>query len=355
MIGVAGDGEPGRHHWFFTPAPLYLAWGREDEEEWLDLGIVAPVEELTFVEAELRAARRRFPPPARVRRPHRGRRRVRGADARPHAGRARSKHGPTAPPRRPRRARRSAGNRRPATARPGGPSRSSAAGERSSTSPRRPAARRWRRRRRKTTTRFLETLEREGLTPGTVVLDDKWQSAYGTNEPDTAKWPDLKAWIARSHEEGRHILLWWKAWDSEGLPPELCIRNRDGVPVAVDPTNPAAREALAGQMHTAARSGRARRRRAQGRLHRAHAERPPPRDRGRRLGDRALAPAARGRLPRGEGGEAGRARDHADAAPGVRRRHRHDPAQRHDRRPCIRRPANDVSRRGRARRVSRSS
>jgi hypothetical protein len=98
--------------------------------------------------------------------------------------------------------------------------------------------------------RFIETLEREGLTPGTVVLDDKWQSAYGTNEPDTAKWPDLKAWIARSHEEGRHILLWWKAWDSEGLPPELCIRNRDGVPVAVDPTNPAAREALAGQMHT---------------------------------------------------------------------------------------------------------
>ena len=51
VIGVAGDGEPGRHHWFFTPAPLYLAWGREDEEEWLDLGIVAPVEELTFVEA----------------------------------------------------------------------------------------------------------------------------------------------------------------------------------------------------------------------------------------------------------------------------------------------------------------
>src|SRR4030095_3334579 len=37
---------------------------------------------------------------------------------------------------------------------------------------------------------FLATLEREGLRPGTVVLDDKWQTAYGTNEPDPAKWPD---------------------------------------------------------------------------------------------------------------------------------------------------------------------
>ena len=40
------------------------------------------------------------------------------------------------------------------------------------------------------------------------------------------------------------MLLWWKAWDPEGLPPELCVRNADGEPVALDPTNPAAREEL---------------------------------------------------------------------------------------------------------------
>jgi hypothetical protein len=40
------------------------------------------------------------------------------------------------------------------------------------------------------------------------------------------------------------VLLWWKAWDPEGLPAELCIRNRDGAPIAVDPTNPGAREVL---------------------------------------------------------------------------------------------------------------
>jgi hypothetical protein len=38
--------------------------------------------------------------------------------------------------------------------------------------------------------------------------------------------------------------LWWKAWDPEGLAPELCIRNPRGEPVAFDPTNPAARELL---------------------------------------------------------------------------------------------------------------
>ena len=38
-----------------------------------------------------------------------------------------------------------------------------------------------------------------GLRPGIVVLDDKWQTAYGTNEPDPEKWPDLKGWIAQRH------------------------------------------------------------------------------------------------------------------------------------------------------------
>jgi hypothetical protein len=40
------------------------------------------------------------------------------------------------------------------------------------------------------------------------------------------------------------VLLWWKAWDPEGLAPDLCVRNRDGDPVAFDPGNPAARDEL---------------------------------------------------------------------------------------------------------------
>ena len=50
---------------------------------------------------------------------------------------------------------------------------------------------------------------------------------------------------ASKHARGQHVLLWWKAWDPEGLPPELCIRNADGKPVALDPNNAAARERAA--------------------------------------------------------------------------------------------------------------
>jgi len=91
---------------------------------------------------------------------------------------------------------------------------------------------------------FLRILGEHGVDPRTVVLDDKWQEAYGTNRPDPRKWPDLRAWIARRHEEGRHVLLWWKAWDPEGLDASLCIRRPDGVPVALDPTNARACDAL---------------------------------------------------------------------------------------------------------------
>lgn len=92
---------------------------------------------------------------------------------------------------------------------------------------------------------FLARLEREGVVPGTVVVDDKWQATYGGNEPDTAKWPDLRGWIAARHERGQRVLLWLKAWDAEGLPPELCLRNPDGVPVALDPSHPDTRRLLA--------------------------------------------------------------------------------------------------------------
>ena len=92
--------------------------------------------------------------------------------------------------------------------------------------------------------RYLDRLAAVDIVPGTIEIDDKWEAAYGSGEPDREKWPDLRGWIARRHERGQRVLLWWKAWDTEGFPAEHCVRTTDGRPVAVDPSNPAARSLL---------------------------------------------------------------------------------------------------------------
>lgn len=89
---------------------------------------------------------------------------------------------------------------------------------------------------------LLGHLAAHDVVPGTIVIDDKWQLAYGTGEPDPARWPDLRAWVAARHAAGQRVLLWWKAWDPEGLPVEECLVDPGGRPVAVDPTSPAYRE-----------------------------------------------------------------------------------------------------------------
>ncbi len=85
---------------------------------------------------------------------------------------------------------------------------------------------------------FLAELEEQGIYPGTIVVDDKWQEAYGTNTPDPIKWPDMAGFIAAQHARGRRVLLWLKAWDPEGLASEECILDREGRPLAADPTEP---------------------------------------------------------------------------------------------------------------------
>lgn len=242
VTGVVGGGEPGRARWLFTPAPLYFALG--DATRWLDVGVAAPVEDLRFVEVAWEASANGFSLAV----DYEGQTRVDGefrapplivtlGVVDPYTGLRRHRYdlaqrGLAAPP-----------SERPQPAwwhkpifcgwgaqchlekRLGGLARDYATQEHYDA--------------------FLERLDANGVVPGTVVLDDKWQSTYGRNEPDTSKWPDLRRWIANRHDCGQHILLWWKAWDAEGLPAELCVRNGDGVPVAIDPTNAAARELLA--------------------------------------------------------------------------------------------------------------
>jgi hypothetical protein len=235
-IGVAGDSEPGRGHWFFTPPPLSFAF-TPDGDEWTTISVVSPVHELGFVElayvpgdgafhlaldfeghtevdGELAAPTLLVRPgerdPYRALRRHRDDLVARGAAPAPvereqpewwfepmFCGWGAQSYVASVD---------------------GGRAADHATAERYDA--------------------FLEQLEREDVVPGTIVIDDKWQAAYGTNHPDEAKWPDLAGWIARRHERGQRVLLWWKAWDPEGVPPELCVRNPDGAPVALDPGNP---------------------------------------------------------------------------------------------------------------------
>jgi hypothetical protein len=92
--------------------------------------------------------------------------------------------------------------------------------------------------------RFLAELDDHGIRPGTVVVDDKWQAAYGTCEPEAGRWPDLRGWIAERHAAGQRVLLWYKAWDPEGLSNETCVRGPDGTPLGLDPTSPAGEAAV---------------------------------------------------------------------------------------------------------------
>lgn len=92
-------------------------------------------------------------------------------------------------------------------------------------------------------------LEAEGIDPGVVTIDDKWQRAYGLARPHGVRWPDLAGFIAGQHARGRRVLLWWKLWDGEGLPSEELLEG--GPWPVVDPTSPAYRARLAREVRHA--------------------------------------------------------------------------------------------------------
>jgi hypothetical protein len=234
VIGVSGDGEPGRGHWFFTPAPLSL-WLTNDEAEWFGISLAAPVEQLTFVQLVYVPADRGFS----LRLEYEGHTHVDWGFETPAVVLTPGVADPYTGLRQ---------HRDDLVARGFVPAPTDREQPEWWSEPlfcgwgaqgANPVAAT-----QANYTAYLDHLEREGVVPGTVAIDDKWQATYGGNEPDPEKWPDLPGWIADRHARGQHVLLWWKAWDPEGVPPELYIRNADGAPIAFDPTNPDAREQL---------------------------------------------------------------------------------------------------------------
>lgn len=250
VLGISGDASPGRLHAVFSPPPLCLVWGSGEprgpldipDGDWLAVGVHAPASDLRFTEmryapvddgflieldydAHTEVAGE-FTTPAVVLRPatspwqalHDYR------DDHP-AGRRADAAGP---------------------ARGAAPSWWSepifcgwgaqcarAAGEPAAAFARADVY-----------DDFLAALAAHRVRPGTIVIDDKWQAEYGTAEPDPARWPALGAWIAERHAAGQRVLLWWKAWDPEGLPAEECVLDTRGRAVAVDPESRAYRARL---------------------------------------------------------------------------------------------------------------
>jgi hypothetical protein len=241
-IGVSGDGALGRGHYFFTPAPLYLALST-DERMWVDLGICAPVEELTFAQLVYQGGDRL----CSLRLDYEGHTEVDGDFAAPVLVLTPGVADPLAGLRRHRDDLVARGAAPPVAERerPAWWSEPIFCGWGAQVHLARERGEPWGAPATQASyDAFLAHLEQERLVPGTVVLDDKWQSTYGGNEPDEAKWPDLAGWIAARHARGQKVLLWWKAWDPEGVPAELCIRDPEGTPVGLDPTNPATCEFL---------------------------------------------------------------------------------------------------------------
>ena len=278
QLGVVGDADPGRLHAVFSPPPLVFGLGRPAPEgptlipagDWLGLAVRAPVEELTFTTLSYRPldggfslrlayeghteVEGRWRSPVLVLRPAAsGEEVLRDARADLVRHGLVPDHAPSPAPwwREPlfcgwgaqcARAARPAAAAAGAPAVPPSPSvGADPAAERVDQLVTSSAASLSRQ---DVYEEFLARLGAHGLQPGTVVVDDRWQAAYGTAEPDTAQWPDLRGWIQRQHQAGRRVLLWWKAWDPAGLPVQECVTDAGGRPVAVDPANPAYREHL---------------------------------------------------------------------------------------------------------------
>jgi hypothetical protein len=252
-LGVVGDAEPGRLNAIFSPPPLLVALGTAEpvgateipEGEWLSLALRDEVERLTFTQLRYEPADGGY----LVRLDYEGHTRVDGAwtsprlvlapaespyaavaDHRAHLAAHGLVRGPLRPPE----------DWWQGTIFCGWGAQCAEAAVSGGTAASLARQDRY--------DRWLGVLADHGLRPGTIVIDDQWQGAYGLPDVDVDKWPDLRSWIAERHGEGQKVLLWWRAWAPHGLPVDECVVDAVGRPVAADPTNPAYRERLRATM-----------------------------------------------------------------------------------------------------------
>jgi len=96
---------------------------------------------------------------------------------------------------------------------------------------------------------MLKVIDRRGLEPKVLIIDDKWQEEYGTARESKERWPDLPGFIRKNKaERGISTFMWYKMWDAEGIPEEYCVWDDKEKRYVVDPTNPGYLEILRGNM-----------------------------------------------------------------------------------------------------------
>ena len=107
-------------------------------------------------------------------------------------------------------------------------------------------------------TKIAGMIEEYGVRPTMLIIDDKWQRAYGDCLPDPEKWRDMRAFTDEMHRRGIHTLLWFKMWGGEGLPADE-VMDGAGMPYKTvtldyapyaDPTNEKYRAHLREILHT---------------------------------------------------------------------------------------------------------
>lgn len=104
--------------------------------------------------------------------------------------------------------------------------------------------------------KFIADVQSKGLDPKVVIIDDKWQDAYGTAHEDKNKWPDMRAFTDRVHADGKKVLLWFRLWGKEGLPDSMAMPgspcpdwNHNEDELYADPSNPAYQQYLKETIH----------------------------------------------------------------------------------------------------------
>ena len=107
--------------------------------------------------------------------------------------------------------------------------------------------------------KIADMIAEYSVRPTMLIIDDKWQRAYGDCLPDPKLWRDMREFTDEMHRRGIHTLLWFKMWGGEGLPPDE-VMDGGGMPYHyrveldyapyADPTNEKYRAHLREILHT---------------------------------------------------------------------------------------------------------